>query len=53
MNYYKLPLDKKIGMAELAIENSRRSSYIMERIEPYQYDENKPNQGTGAVSADI
>jgi hypothetical protein len=50
MNYYKLPLDKKIGMAELAIENSRRSSYIMERIEPYQYDEDRLNQGTSLVT---
>lgn len=50
MNFYKLPLDKKIGMAELAIENSRRSSYIMERIEPYQYDENRLNQGISLIT---
>jgi hypothetical protein len=43
-------LDKKIGMTEVAIANSRRNSYIMERIKPYQYDENRLKEGTDLVN---
>jgi hypothetical protein len=50
MNYYKLPLDKKIGLAEQAIDNSRRNAFIREQIKLYHYDESRLSQGTSLVN---
>lgn len=45
MNFYKLPLDRKVGVSEIALENTRNNHIIMERIAVYKYDENRLSQG--------
>lgn len=45
MNFYKLPLDGKVGVSEIALANTRKNQIIMERIVAYKYDENRLSQG--------
>jgi len=45
MKYGILKLAGKIGVAEVAIENTRRNPHIMERIALYKYDEQRLQQG--------
>ncbi|MDQ1350116.1 MAG: hypothetical protein QG657_417 [Acidobacteriota bacterium] len=45
MNFYKLPLDRKMGVSEIALANTRKNQVIMERIATYKYDENRLGQG--------
>jgi hypothetical protein len=50
MNFYKLKLDHKLEAGALAVANSRRSPFIMERIGAYQYDEKRLDQGEGLIN---
>ncbi len=50
MYFDKLPLDQKLGVGHIAIENSRRSAPIMERIIPYKYDETRLHQGEEIIT---
>jgi hypothetical protein len=49
MRFSKLNLDDKIGIAQTAIENVRRRSYIMERIGSYEYNEERLDEGIGLI----
>lgn len=44
MNFYKLPLDRKVGISEIALVNTRKNPVIMERVAAYKYDENRLKQ---------
>jgi hypothetical protein len=50
MKYALLPLDHKLGTGSLAVANSRRSPFIMERIGAYQYDGKRLDQGEGLIN---
>ncbi|MCP5106966.1 MAG: hypothetical protein GY950_26515 [bacterium] len=45
MKYKLLPLDKKMGVAHLAIEGARRKPAIMKALESYQYDDIRLGEG--------
>lgn len=44
MNFYKLPLDRKVGISEIALANTRKNNIIMDQIAAYKYDENRLKQ---------
>lgn len=50
MYFDKIPLDRKLGISHIAIENCRRSAPIMERIIPYKYDETRLHQGEEIIT---
>ncbi|MCP5103492.1 MAG: hypothetical protein GY950_08945 [bacterium] len=45
MKYSILPLDNKLGAAELAIKGALKKPPIMEALEPYKYDEIRLGEG--------
>lgn len=51
MNFYKLPLDKKLGVAYAAIEGARQKPPIMKALEPFKYDDIRLGEGLKKVNA--